>query len=49
LTPCIASNHTLNRAGKSTTIGILSGLSSPTSGTALINGRDVTKVRVCVL
>jgi len=32
-----------NGAGKSTTIGILSGLAAPSSGTALINGRDVSK------
>lgn len=32
-----------NGAGKSTTIGILTGLSAPTAGTALINGRDVSR------
>jgi ABC-type multidrug transport system ATPase subunit len=32
-----------NGAGKSTTIGILSGLTAASSGTALINGRDVSR------
>ena len=32
-----------NGAGKSTTIGILSGLTAPSSGVAMINGQDVAK------
>ena len=38
-----------NGAGKSTTIRTLLGLISPTSGSAMIFGKDVTKEKVCVL
>ncbi len=34
-----------NGAGKSTTMNILAGLSRPTKGQCIVNGRDVTKIR----
>ena len=34
-----------NGAGKSTTMNILAGLSHPTTGTCVVNGQDVTKIR----